>query len=277
MEPPGAKPWVLPEQGLAVYYGCKQALRLFHYFLPRILRDGRATLQPADENQNQIQNLNTEDTEAQRTQRRIEDMDGTGRVLVLDGANRFDPLLLARLRRQSGYGGREREPAEWNAQMRVARAFTCFQLTELLLRAPRMLEKFPAGVVIVTALPDLYFDEDVREPAAQATFVEALRALRELSQRPVVSVSVFTEAVAPALRKAEAQQAPPPRRREPFDSAQGRQAPALCRGLREKFFPQLLAAADWVWRMSENEDGRMEMRCEKSSMEVRQFGSSTGL
>ena len=80
------------------------------------------------------------------------------RCCCLDGANRFDPLLIARLARQRGIAA-----AEFNRRIRVARAFTCFQLTELLVRVPRFIETFAADALIVTALPDLYFDEDVRE------------------------------------------------------------------------------------------------------------------
>src|SRR5450631_1187213 len=84
------KPWVLPAQALSVFYGCTQMPRLSHYFLPRVL-------------------LNEQ------------------RVLYLDGANRIDPILIARLARQRG-----REAAAFNRLMRVSRAFTCFQLTELI-------------------------------------------------------------------------------------------------------------------------------------------------
>src|SRR6202035_4289963 len=84
---PTKRPWVLPPSGLAVFYGRPETPRLFHYFLPRLLAEGK-------------------------------------QVLCLDGANRFDPLLIARLARQRG-----REVAEFNRRIRVARAFTCFQLT----------------------------------------------------------------------------------------------------------------------------------------------------
>ena len=47
------KPWALPPDGLAVFYGRPETPRLFHYFLPRLLAEGK-------------------------------------RVLCLDGANRFD-------------------------------------------------------------------------------------------------------------------------------------------------------------------------------------------
>jgi len=145
------KPWALPPSGLAVFYGRPETPRLFHYFLPRLLGEGK-------------------------------------QVLCLDGANRFDPLLLARLARQRGI-----EAAEFNRRIRVARAFTCFQLTELLVRVPRLLETFAADVLIVTALPDLYFDQDVRDREAGVAFGHALDALRELRRLPL-GIAVFSDA-----------------------------------------------------------------------------------
>jgi hypothetical protein len=148
---PSRKPWALPPLGLAVFYGRPETPRLFHYFLPRLLAEGK-------------------------------------QVLCLDGANRFDPLLLARLARQRGS-----EAVEFNRRIRVARAFTCFQLTELLVRVPRLLEKFAADALVVTALPDLYFDEDVRERDAGVAFGHALAALRALRSLPL-GVAVFSDA-----------------------------------------------------------------------------------
>jgi len=149
--PDAFKPWVLPVRALSVFYGCPQMLRLSHYFLPRVLLQGQ-------------------------------------RVLYLDGANRIDPLLIARFARQRG-----RAAADFNRLIRISRAFTCFQLTELIERVPRFLQKFPADIVMVTALPDLYFDEDVRDPQARASFQQALEALARLARQPL-AVAVFSDA-----------------------------------------------------------------------------------
>lgn len=37
-------PWVLPERGLAVFHGHPDVPRLFHYFLPRLMAQGKAVL-----------------------------------------------------------------------------------------------------------------------------------------------------------------------------------------------------------------------------------------
>jgi hypothetical protein len=95
------------------------------------------------------------------------------RVLFLDGANSADPRLLERFARE-----RNVPFAEFNRGIQIARAFTCFQLTELIARVPRFLEEFPAQVVIVTAFPDLYFDDDVRDWNARVAFEQALANLR---------------------------------------------------------------------------------------------------
>jgi hypothetical protein len=184
--------WTIPETGLAVFHGHPDAPRLFHYFLPRLIAQGKP-------------------------------------VLCLDGANRFDPLLIARFARARGA-----EAAIFNERIRVARAFTCFQLTELLARAPRLLDKFPARVLIVTALPDLYFDEDVREREAAASFRRALEALQALRPLPIATAVFF--------------------------DAGSFQTP------RKKFFAQLVAQADHVARFAAGENGRLTLIGEKTPL-----------
>ena len=109
-------------------------------------------------------------------------------ILYLDGANQINPLLLARFARERGV-----EPSSVNSLIRVARAFTCFQLTELVRRVPKNLERFSADVLIVTALPDLYFDEDVRDSEARASFEHALEGLQQLAPLQL-SIAVFSDA-----------------------------------------------------------------------------------
>src|SRR5882724_7267099 len=109
-------------------------------------------------------------------------------ILYLDGANQISPLLLARFARE-----RRVEPSTVNSLIRVARAFTCFQLTELVRRVPKTLEKFSADVLILTALPDLYFDEDVRDREALASFEHALEGLGNVAPLNL-SIAVFSDA-----------------------------------------------------------------------------------
>ena len=109
-------------------------------------------------------------------------------VLYLDGANQISPLLIARFARERGL-----DPSAFNTLIRVSRAFTCFQLTELIRRVPKILEAFAANVLIVTALPDLFFDEDVRDREARASFEHALEALQQIVMLPI-SIAVFSDA-----------------------------------------------------------------------------------
>jgi hypothetical protein len=185
-------PWILPGSGLSVFYGRPEAPRLSHYFLPRVLLSGR-------------------------------------RVLYMDGANRFDPLLLARMARQ-----RERTPSEFYERVRVARAFTCFQLTELLARVPRLLEKFAAGALIVTGLPELYFDEDVREREAQVSFRRALAALNALRPLPL-GIALFSDATS-------------------FHTP------------RRGMFRELTAQASHVWRFDLDGGGKLRLLGEKAAL-----------
>src|SRR6266403_915770 len=117
------------------------------------------------------------------------------RIFYLDGANQISPLLIARFARERGL-----DPSVFNCLVRVSRAFTCFQLTELIRRVPKLLETFAATVLIVTALPDLFFDEDVREREARASFEHALEGLRNLAALPL-SIAIFSDATSFKTRR----------------------------------------------------------------------------
>ncbi len=144
------------------------------------------------------------------------------RVLVLDGANSADPRLMARLARERGMTF-----DVFSRQIQIARAFTCFQLTELTARLPRWVAEFPAKVLIVTALPELYFDEDVRDSEARVAFEQALRHLRRWATEQG-AVAVFSSAVN-------------------FAPSAGRRS----------FFPRLAAAANEAWEFQVDENGRL--------------------
>ena len=187
LAPVSPSPWELPDKGLSVFYGRPETPRLFHYFLPRAILQGK-------------------------------------QVMCLDGGNRFDPLLIARFARQ-----RNLDSSEFGQHIRIARAFTCFQLTELLVRLPCLLKTFPAQLVIVTAFPDLYFDEDVREREATTSFQRGLRALKA-AEAPV---AIFSDATS-------------------FKSS------------RRVMFQTLIAQADQVLRFSVNESSGLALTSEKS-------------
>jgi hypothetical protein len=97
---------------------------------------------------------------------------------------------------------------------------------------PRFIEKFAADALIVTALPDLYFDEDVRDRDAAVAFRHALEALRALAPLPL-GVAVFTDATS-------------------------------FQGPRRAMFPQLVAQASELWRFAlDEENGKLRLIGEK--------------
>ncbi len=217
---------------------------------------------------------------------------GAGKnVLMLDGANSADPRLLERLARERGV-----EFGEFSRHIRIARAFTCFQLTELVARVPRLVAGFPTQVLIVTALPDLYFDEDIRDGDARAAFARALGDLRrwargcsvgaaaspvairrgdsrlDFAHRPDPSLVPFDRLT--ALSEVEGQGQSEEVKSEPVE---GRIAPTgpLAVAIfssaadfspspaRRHFFAQVAAAATEVWRFSLDKDGRPKLLSER--------------
>ena len=150
------------------------------------------------------------------------------RVLYLDGANQISPLLIARFARE-----RELDPSVFNTLIRVSRAFTCFQLTELIRRVPKILEAFAADVLIVTALPDLFFDEDVRDREARASFDHALQGLQEIAMLPI-SIAIFSDATSFKTK-------------------------------RRDFFQQLCKQANQVLRVEARSDSELSFSCEKTA------------
>ena len=150
--------------------------------------------------------------------------------LCLDGANRFDQLLIARFARE-----RKLQSAEFGHKIRVARAFACFRnLTELLVRVPRACCGLsPAQIVLVTALPDLYFDEDIREREAISSFQRALHALKA-AERLLLPVAVFTGATS-------------------------------SHSPRRALLQHLIAQADQVMRFTPAEGAGFVLTCEKSA------------
>lgn len=228
--PPLRKPWTVPARGLAVFHGSGDVARLSHYFLPRLLLQGK-------------------------------------RVLYLDGANSADPRLLARLARERGVAFEQ-----FSRQIEIARAFTCFQLTELIARLPRLLADFPAQVLVVTALPDLYYDEDVRDWDARVAFEQALTNLRQWAVAAVSERQALTPSPSPAGRgwpvgpgEGNERRYRGPLAVAVFSAATTFAPPPA----RRRFFDQVSAAATEVWKFSLNEGGRLELACTRAQP---QFG-----
>jgi len=168
------------------------------------------------------------------------------RILMLDGANCADPRLLERLARQ-----RRVSFEQFCRQIQIARAFTCFQLTELIARLPRFLADFPAQVVTVTAFPELYYDEDTRDWNAQVAFEQALANLQRLAGSGHV-----TRTGMPGDCTGSPWRAPTV---AVFSSASTfTPSPA-----RRRFFEKLCAAGSEVWQFMQNPEGKLGLVCRK--------------
>lgn len=111
------------------------------------------------------------------------------RILWLDGANCANPRLMATLAQRRGISF-----PEFSHHIQIGRAFTCFQLTELIARVPQLIARFPAQVLIVTACPELYFDQDIRDWDARVAFEQTLSHLCQWASQgePPLAVAVFT-------------------------------------------------------------------------------------
>ena len=178
------------------------------------------------------------------------------RILFLDGANCADPRLMARLAERRGMPF-----AQFNQQIMLARAFTCFQLTELISRVPQFLAEFPAQVLMVTAFPELYFDEDVRLADATAAFRQALGHLRRcaLTDEDRGLGTGGGGKIENRSSKCDDCQSPAPGAQHPavsvalFSGASSFQPPAG----RKLFFAQTCAAATELWKFQVDGQGRL--------------------
>ena len=236
---PPRRLWTLPPQGLVVFHGDQDTARLSHYFLPRLLLQGK-------------------------------------RVLMLDGANCADPRLLERLARQ------RRVPFEqFSRQMQIARAFTCFQLTELIARVPRLLTDFPAELLIVTAFPELYYDEDVRDWNARVAFEQALANLGRWAGSAPTTLGgrggLCPPGGGPDAGSAGARRAPLPNPEAAGLKVSATRKPVLALTVavfssattfmpspaRRRFFEKVCAAGSEVWQFNSNAEGKLGLVCSK--------------
>jgi len=116
----------------------------------------------------------------------IAQLAGSGRpVYVVDGDNLFRSYRIARYAREMNL-----DPRRALAQVQVSRAFTCYQLAEIVERLSRRADSINcAGIVCLGLLGTLY-DEDVAFPEAQRLLQEVMTHLKSLSERWPVLVTV---------------------------------------------------------------------------------------
>lgn len=115
-------------------------------------------------------------------------------VLFLDAANCFNPYRLVSFAHQC-----RRPPREFLERVRVSRAFTCFQLAELVERTPAAAWRFQARRIVLTGVPDIFDDEELSPAEARKVFQRALGRLRGWPQQKLTAL-VFSDASQRASR-----------------------------------------------------------------------------
>ena len=116
----------------------------------------------------------------------IAQLAGSGRpVHVVDGDNSFRSYLIARYARETSL-----DPRRALAQVQVARAFTCYQLAEIVERLSRRADTINCAGIVCLGLLGTFYDEDVAWPEAQRLLQEVLTHLKPLAERWLVLVTV---------------------------------------------------------------------------------------
>ncbi len=141
-------------------------------------------------------------------------------LLVIDGANAFDPYLISTIARRIGLA-----PGRLLRQIRISRVFTCYQLEALLdERLPRVRERFDPYALFLSGPLEALLDEEIHTGEAARVFRRILIALDRVLEWPwsVIAASPDTEP-------------PPPGR--------------------EWFLPQLRRRARSVFRVAIEEEG----------------------
>src|SRR6266487_2523797 len=106
-------------------------------------------------------------------------------VVFLDGGNSVDPHGMVALGKRVGLTREEVLP-----RVHVARAFTCHQMTTLILdMLDKKMGETRAGMAVLACLPEMYLDEDVEVGEAHQLFQRSMRAIRRtVAERDVVGL-----------------------------------------------------------------------------------------
>jgi len=105
-------------------------------------------------------------------------------VIVLDGANRFDPYMVSTFAKRASIS-----PEDLLKRIRIARAFTCYQMTALveeklisLLKKEEGAVQSPPLRVILLGPVSTFLDEDVAEREVRPLFERLLRKVEEMAK-----------------------------------------------------------------------------------------------
>ncbi len=104
-------------------------------------------------------------------------------VIVLDGANRFDPYRVSSFARKASI-----PPVRLLKRIRIARAFTCYQMATLIrerlvssLEQAEETTRQEKSWVILLGLVAPFLDEDVSEREARPLFERSLKKIEEVA------------------------------------------------------------------------------------------------
>jgi len=150
-------------------------------------------------------------------------------LLIVDGANAFDPFLVADLARKSGIA-----PQILLDQIRISRVFTCHQLEALLRgRLRDAVQRFHAAAVYFSGILDPLLDEDVPVREAGRIFGLIPPVLRTLAAARIVTLCACLQ-------------------------------PLTMPG-RERLFPSLCEMTPWVFEVvrAADHDDSMQIICRK--------------
>jgi len=139
---------------------------------------------------------------------------------------------------------------------------------------PQFQADFPAQVLIVTAFPELYFDEDIRDGDARIAFGQALANLQRwanpLTARPEKGWTGERSALSPWPTMREAPSLPDHSAAASTDRG-GKEGRPLAVAVfsaaadfspspaRRRFFAQVCAIAQEVWQFRVDENNRLEL------------------
>ncbi|MEE9173932.1 MAG: hypothetical protein V3U30_03030 [Thermoplasmata archaeon] len=98
-------------------------------------------------------------------------------AVFVDGGNSINPYALASLAKR--FGSTRQEVL---GRIRVARAFTVYQMTSLLLESLEEEVRAAPGLLVLSCLPDLFLDEEVEYEEVYHLLRRGLRKVRELVQ-----------------------------------------------------------------------------------------------
>jgi len=98
-------------------------------------------------------------------------------MMVLDGANTFDPYLVSELARKAG-----QTPEEFLRRIRVSRSFTCHQMLSLIHQVEKAARQWNSWLILLLGPLTTFYDESVPNYEAWTIFRAFVNELKRLSQ-----------------------------------------------------------------------------------------------